>query len=802
MLRVIVQDAKGKAVANVPVTVVAEDGKQWKGATNDKGLWQISLPPAGIYSVTVSGEGFQEQSQKIAISAGTPIELQFTALKKITVEQQVNVQGTPENPVQVGSSPPAELQREVVKSAPSRPATVADALPLLPGVTRSQDGQLEIAGAKEVHSAMLVNSIDVTDPQTGEFGTTIPVDSVESINVYKTPFLAEYGRFTSGVVDVETRRGAEKWNYDLEDPFPEFRIRSGHLAGLRNATPRLSFGGPVRKNRLFTATSIEYVLDKKPVRTLPFPFNETRQQALNMFTQLDYVWSNDHLLTATFHSAPQNVRFLNLDFFNPQPVTPNLDSLDQTATVIDRLNLSSGVLQSTFAARTSDLSIDPQGTASMTLAPAGNSGNYFSSQDRSARRYEGREDFSFKPIAVIGAHNIQTGVEASGTNTDGSFSARPVNIVDTEGRLRQSIQFQGGAPYDKSDLELDGFVQDHWVMSKRLSFDAGTRLENQRLSSALRLAPRLGFAFSPFPNLHTVIRGGAGVFYEHVPLSVYAFRSYPEQVVTTYDTSGNIIDGPREFLNVLAQHHAHMLLAHRGERVGNFVPYSIAENLEVEQQVSTHVKVRVGYLQNDSQGLVVINPGKVRSFDALILNQNGASRYRQLEVTSVVKFKSLREMFFSYVRSRSRGNLNQFNGYLGDVPYPVIQPGQFTNLSGDLPNRFLAWGTVGLPLKIEMAPMVEVHTGFPYAVTDVFQKYVGIANSDDTRFPDFFSLDARLRRAFPVTPKYSLQFGVRGLNLTNHFNALAVHSNIADPQFGQFFGTYKRRFLLDFDVLF
>jgi hypothetical protein len=29
-----------------------------------------------------------------------------------------------------------------------------------------------------------------------------------------------------------------------------------------------------------------------------------------------------------------------------------------------------------------------------------------------------------------------------------------------------------------------------------------------------------------------------------------------------------------------------------------------------------------------------------------------------------------------------------------------------------------------------------------------------------------------------------------------------VHANTADPQFGTFFGSYGRRFRLDFDVLF
>jgi hypothetical protein len=38
-------------------------------------------------------------------------------------------------------------------------------------------------------------------------------------------------------------------------------------------------------------------------------------------------------------------------------------------------------------------------------------------------------------------------------------------------------------------------------------------------------------------------------------------------------------------------------------------------------------------------------------------------------------------------------------------------------------------------------------------------------------------------------------------NLTNHFNPLETHANIADPQYGEFFGNYPRRILLDFDFL-
>ncbi len=129
-----------------------------------------------------------------------------------------------------------------------------------------------------------------------------------------------------------------------------------------------------------------------------------------------------------------------------------------------------------------------------------------------------------------------------------------------------------------------------------------------------------------------------------------------------------------------------------------------------------------------------------------------------------------------------------------------MRPSFFTSLGGDVPNRVLIWGETPLKWKMKISPLMEYRTGFAYSVTDVLQNYVGVPNS--SRFPGYLSLDARVAKEFQITPKYAGRLSVRALNLTNHFNALAVRSNIADPQFGTFFGSYGRRFKLDFDLLF
>src|SRR5260370_7139611 len=108
---------------------------------------------------------------------------------------------------------------------PARPATVTDALPMLPGVVRSPDGEIKINGTGEHRSAFLVNRADVTDPATGKFGESVPMDSVETVNVFKTPFMAPFGRFTSGLLSLATSSTKTKRPTHLHHPSPHHTSR-------------------------------------------------------------------------------------------------------------------------------------------------------------------------------------------------------------------------------------------------------------------------------------------------------------------------------------------------------------------------------------------------------------------------------------------------------------------------------------------------------------------------------------------------------------------------------------------------
>jgi len=190
--------------------------------TAEDGSAELEHVGCGTYSLDVSKDGFQAASQDgVNIVAPGPAEIHVTLLP--VQHDSVDVRATAES-VQQGAAD--QMSGQDAKDLPSQPATVTDALPLIPGVVRSPDGGLVMAGVGEHRSAFIVNRADVTDPATGGFSKSVPVDSVESVNVLKTPFTAEYGRFTSDVVSVETRRGTNQWHYEINDLLPDFRFRS------------------------------------------------------------------------------------------------------------------------------------------------------------------------------------------------------------------------------------------------------------------------------------------------------------------------------------------------------------------------------------------------------------------------------------------------------------------------------------------------------------------------------------------------------------------------------------------------
>ena len=801
-VEVLVVDPGGRPVPNVRVVVKAGSVALRDSTTDARGRIAFPAIEAGRYTILATKDGFEplvkEDVEFVQSGSGT---VELTLEPAMARHERVEVHATVD-PVQQGAVAPSQVSGATLKAI-RKPQTVADALPLIPGVARTPAGDLEISGAGEHRSALVVNSADVTDPATGQFGLTVPIDSVESLSVFQTPFLAEYGRFTSGLVSVETRPGGDIWKWEINDPFPDFRIYSWHLRGLRDATPRLNLEGPLIKRRLYFSEGLEYEVRNLEVHTLPFPANLTRKQGVNSFAQLDWVSSSRNLVTATVHVAPQRMRYVNLDYFNPQPTAPDAATHNYTGTLADRLTLWGGLLENTLSVTRFGARVWGQGENDFTITPGGNLGNYFAERDRDALRIGGLPTYTFPAVNHLGAHGFKIGAYFAESENEGRLRERPIDMVDGAGRLYERIVFTPGHPYETSDREYAFFGQDHWSMSTRVAVDLGIRTESQAVTHSFRVAPRAGIAWLPFAHLGTVVRAGFGLFYDRVPLNVYSFDRYPKRIITFFDETGALSGGPYLFGNALGEVDIHSWWVFHKSVAGDFSPRSGTGSLYLEQSVGPRLKVRVGYLENHSAGLVVMNPmgpDPVTRLGAYELSGAGGSRYRQVEITARLRPSDAQEVFLSYVRSRARGDLNDFNNYLGSYPQAIIRENQVGILPGDLPNRFLAWGLFKFPRGFQVAPIAEYRSGFPYSVLDARQNYVGAPNQQ--RYRNFLSLDSRFSKDIAVNAKYTVRLSLVTYNLTNHFNPNTLHANTADVAYGIFFGSRGRRYTMDFDVLF
>ena len=100
-------------------------------------------------------------------------------------------------------------------------------LTVLPSVIRGPEGRLRVKGGTPTTGALQLSSASLNDPSTGDFDLELPSGAVESVEVLSNPFAAEYGRFSTSVTQVRTKRGTQR--VDLQARQPDAGVRQGSL---------------------------------------------------------------------------------------------------------------------------------------------------------------------------------------------------------------------------------------------------------------------------------------------------------------------------------------------------------------------------------------------------------------------------------------------------------------------------------------------------------------------------------------------------------------------------------------------
>ena len=277
------------------------------------------------------------------------------------------------------------------------------ALPLVPGVVRTRDGKLNFKGAPENQGMLLMDSAQTVDPVTGSFSIPIPLDAIQTMNVTKTPYDAEYGGFSGGLTTIETKPPSGDWHYGVMDFLPGFRGKSGHLVGLSELTPRLYFGGPLIKNKLNFSEAFTYDLKKIPVRGLAWPHDETKRQGFDTLTSFQAFLSPQHLLSVNVNGFSKRNQFADITALIPQTASSDEGQRGAWVGATDSYQFSSGALLSTMFRYTRfDSNAHGQGPEDMLITPEGWGGNFFNTWSRTSNQFELLPVYKFPRERVVG----------------------------------------------------------------------------------------------------------------------------------------------------------------------------------------------------------------------------------------------------------------------------------------------------------------------------------------------------------------------------------------------------------------
>ena len=776
-------DGKRSPIPGAKISLRGADSSRETVADEQAGYEFSGLTP-GVYQVEATAPGLSG-SNTVTVTPGTKAEASIE-LEVAQLKESVTVTASAEGPSPAETSEQTTIGRSAIINAPTQSDRVDALLPLIPGVVRGPDGLINMKGARSSQGGALINSANVTDPATGNPAMTLPIDVVQSVKVVSNPYDPEYGRLTGAVSSVETTTGNfDRFHATVQNLFVRPRKRGGDFIGIESWTPRITLTGPVIKDKVAITQSFEYRFVRTPVYSLPPLNSDTKFESVDSFTQVDANLTTRQSLSASFALYPEKLNYLGLNTFAPQPSTPDFHQRGYMASLQHRDAIGAdSLLVSQFSYKRFDVDLTANSKDPYELLLETTTGGFFDRQRRDTYRTEWQETYQFEARG-LGSHQFKIGTNLAHSNYDGQVELLPTTISGVAGFPIERIGFGPASQFGVRQNEFAWFAADSWKPLQRLTVDLGLRFDWDSVTSSTHPAPRAGFSYMLTKDAKTILKGGAGLFYDRVPLNVVSFPFLPGRIVTTLAPTGDALSS-LGYANAIP--------------FGLRNPRTVGWNVEVDRELTPALLVRGGYQQRDTVRDFTLDPATIPG--TLALSNGGGSFYREIEVTTRYKIRRA-TVNASYVRSKSYGNLNDFNQFFGNDPVAVIDPDQRGPLPFDAPNRFLAWGEWSAPFKLTMLPVLDIHSGFPWSPINQEREFVGAR--DSMRYPRFTSFDLQVTRPvkLPIMhEKLKARVGVAVFNLFNQFNPRDVQNDIDSARYRALFNgvwrTFRGKFIFDF----
>ncbi len=750
-----------------------------EGLSDGEGRFVIEGVPDGSYRVMASLDGFDTVDAPVVVTAGranaVSLDLPISA-----IAEKVEVVASPAV-VSAGEtlSTRTEVSGKEVEESVSRGDGFQAALRLLVSVIEVPGG-LSIKGGRPGQATTQIGSATIIDPSTGLVHLTLPADAIDSVSVMPNPYAVEFGRFSSGLVVIQTRRAGDLWKTRLGNVDPSLRMdrdQQWKVIGLESIGPRVETGGPLVKGKLFLEEAAQYRYDSGEVMSRPQDEHRTTQW-FSSFTRVDANLSPRHFLTGTVGLFPSTRSRATLGTFTPPDATVDLNDRVTHVSLVERsLWTDSLIVESMAQLHGYRTQVAPQGTAPMELRPETTLGNFYNQQRRTTSTMQWIETLTGSKNALGSLHIFKVGVDVLRNEYDGTSSSQPALIESSSGRLVRRLDYSRSTAQALDTTDVALFAQDRMQPTSRWYVEFGGRLDRDGVVEQVNLTPRIGSAVLLNEAGTSVVRGGYGLFFERTPSIAGAFGEFGSALDTRYAA-----DGVTPVSTILFSH-----------QVGDVsTPRSATWDLAFDHKLNKEWSLHLGFLDRSGSHELIVDPIVTPGGGAWLLHSAGRSSYREVEASARYS-RPTADFNVSYVRSIARGDLNELNAFFDTVMRPVIGTNQYAPANADVPHRVFVRGRVNPTPIWLLTGVFDWHIGVPYSLVNESLDYVLPRNSE--RFPNQLRLDVGFERKFNAL-KWRPWIGFRIYNALNSFIPLDVQSNVSSPAFGSFYNSEIRQIRL------
>jgi hypothetical protein len=231
--------------------------------TNGEGVYQFSFLRPARYTLSVTHPGFQEERRSVTVQVGPPVTVNITLL---VAKASSEITVTDEAPIIQAESGDVSttINQKQVSEVPNPGNDLTYIVQTTPGVVMNTDVpnqtgmNFSILG---MPSASYLYSIDgVDNPPTGVLGLLLGQNQVQEATVVSTGYSGQFGNAAGGNINYVTKSGSNDfhgnaqyyWNGRVFNANDWFNKALGNPRPFDIANQWAgSFGGPIRKNKLF-----------------------------------------------------------------------------------------------------------------------------------------------------------------------------------------------------------------------------------------------------------------------------------------------------------------------------------------------------------------------------------------------------------------------------------------------------------------------------------------------------------------------------------------------------------------------